>query len=128
MENEKREIEEIIDTRYSIMKNIGATILNLPIEREWKKIFTNLCIYRTWFNLNKTQQSQMKNIAEINSEAVKILIGEHNKKVGLEKLEKISIEIETEEERVEAMLLILEYGAKQAKNGIDLIIVRNKVA
>ena len=122
---------ELYNERTKKMREIANKIETLPISDRWIKRFTHLCFYRTWFELSKTQQSQMINIATVNSKAVSYLLEEHFKKVGLEKLERISVELKDEKSRLKAMQYILEYGAKKAQNYIDLLIAReenNKVA
>jgi len=119
---------ELYEKRTEQMRSIATKIETLPISEEWVKRFTHLCFYRTWFTLNKTQQSQMINIATTDSKAVIYLLEEHFKKVGLEKLERISIELQDEQSRVKAMQYILENGAKKARNYIDLLIAEQKVA
>lgn len=113
---------ELFDERAKKMKEIANKIETLPISDKWVKRFTHLCFYRTWFELNKTQQSMMINIATTDSKAVIYLLEEHFKKIGLEKLERISVELKDEKSRVKAMQYILENGAKKARNYIDLLI------
>ena len=126
MKNELTELMEFEDIRHIQSTNIIKGIYALPITQEWKKIFSNLCTGRTWYGLSKTQQSQMINIAEVNSQAIKFLMTEHRKKAGLKKMEKIAVEIPSEKDRQKAMLAILDKGAKQATRDIDLLIAAHK--
>ena len=126
MKNELSELMEFEEIRHIQSTNIISTIHTLPISQEWKKIFSKMCTARTWYRLNKTQQSQMVNIAEVDSPAIKFLIAEHKKKVGLQKMEKIAVGISNEQDRQKAMLAILEKGAKEARKDIDLLVAKNK--
>lgn len=120
------ELMEFEEIRHIQSTSIIETIHALPITQEWKKIFSKMCTGRTWYGLSKTQQSQMINIAEVDSSAIKFLIAEHRKKVGLQKMEKIAVEIPNEKDRRKAMLAILDKGAKQATRDIDLLITAHK--
>lgn len=125
--NELSELMQYEEIRHGQSVRIITAIHALPITMEWKKIFSNMCTGRTWYGLSKTQQSQMVNIAEVNSQAVKFLIAEHRKKTGLAKMEKISVLITDEVDRQKAMMAILEKGAKEAKKDIDLLVSKSKV-
>ena len=126
MESKLMELMEFEDIRHVKSTNIIKGIHALPISQEWKKIFSNLCTGRTWYGLSKTQQSQMINIAKVDSPAIKFLMTEHRKKAGLKKMEKIAVEIPNEKDRQKAMLAILDKGAKKATRDIDLIIASHK--
>jgi len=68
----------------------------------------------------------MINIATVNSPAVIHLLGQKQKKVGLCMLDDISMKIDDERDRGKAMQFILDKGAKEAKNNIDLLIAKHK--
>jgi len=114
------------EVRHTQSMQIIRTISTLPISHEWKNIFSKICTERTWYNLSPLQQEQMINIATVDSSAMKFLMYEHKKKAGLALIEKISVQIATEEDRQKAMLAILDKGARVAKRDIDLLI--SKVA
>jgi len=126
MKNELRDLLHYEEIRHEQSINIITAINELPITHEWKDIFAYLTTGRTWYGLSKTQQSKMINIAEVNSAAIKYLAKEHRKKAGLTLMEKISVQIPTEEDRQKAMLAILDKGAKEARKDIDLLIAKAK--
>jgi len=125
MKNELSDLLDYEDTRHAQSTKIITTIHNLPISHEWKKVFAKICTERTWYQLSPVQQSQMINIANINSSAIKFLMREHRKKAGLALIEKISVEIFTEGDRQKAMLAILDKGVKVARKNIDLLIMQS---
>jgi len=103
------------------LKLIAVHINDLNLSDEWIEIFTHLCMYRGWVKLNQMQQSQMMNIATIDSSSIKYL-AQQGKKVGLNMLEDLSVKIEDERIRLKAVQLIMDKGVKASKNDLDLII------
>ena len=118
--------KQIINKKTKELTTIADNIDELRLSKNWTIIFTNMCCYRCWKKLNKTQQSQMKNIADIDSGAIELIIAEKFKKVGLDLIEMIALELIHEKERIKAVEILLDKGAKKGYQDVLLLIAKSK--
>ena len=112
---------EILDRKKEEQTIIVEMIDGIGLDDEWTDIFTMLCLERGFRNIDDTHLVQMRNIADVDSDAVKYL-STQDKKAGLETLEDLSLKIEDEMSRAKAVSVILSKGIKQGRKEIDLII------
>ena len=125
-QNMKEFQKTIIDTKMRELTKIANNIDKLNLSKKWTIIFTKMCCYRCWKQLNKKQQSQMKNIAEIDSNAIEHIIAEKFKKAGLDLIEMVAVEITEESERQKAVNVLLTKGAKEGYQDVLLLVAKSK--
>ena len=125
-QNMKEFQKPIINEKMSELAKIADNIDKLKLSKKWTIIFTKMCCYRCWKQLNKKQQSQMKNISEIDSFAIEEIIIEKYKKSGLDLIEMVAIEITKESERQKAVNILLTKGAKEGYKDVLLLVDKSK--
>ena len=117
----------ILEEKKRQLTKIADTIQRLNMNDEWIERFTSFCSYRGWLRVEPKKQSQMENIAQIDSEAIKELIQPTGlKKVGLDIVEEIAINIHDESIRRKAVNILLTKGAKRGKNDVLLLVAESK--
>jgi len=117
----------ILEEKKRQLTKIADTIQRLNMNDEWIERFTSFCSYRGWLRVEPKKQSQMENIAQIDSEAIKELIQPTGlKKVGLDIVEEIAINIHDEAIRRKAVNILLTKGAKRGKNDVLLLVEESK--
>ena len=117
----------ILEEKKRQLTKIADTIQRLNMNDEWIERFTSFCSYRGWLRVEPKKQSQMENIAQIDSEAIKELIQPTGlKKVGLDIVEEIAINIHDEAIRRKAVNILLTKGAKRGKNDVLLLVAESK--
>jgi len=117
----------ILEEKKRQLTKIADTIQRLNMNDEWIERFTSFCSYRGWLRVESKKQSQMENIAQIDSEAIKELIQPTGlKKVGLDIVEEIAINIHDEAIRRKAVNILLTKGAKRGKNDVLLLVAESK--
>ena len=108
--------------RTTELAEIADIIESLKLSDEWTEIFTEICFHRGWITLKEQHLSQMDNIDSINSKAV-LHLAKYGKKVGLNMLEVLSVQIPDEQTRLKAVQLIINKGVKPSKDELDAIMV-----
>lgn len=108
-------------------KNIylAHEISKLNISNDWQETLLDLCYSRGIKSLNERRKERLTNIGQVNSRAI-YQLSQFGKKVGLETLEYLSIEINSEELRKKAVSIILEKGVKPSKNELACIVSEAK--
>jgi len=99
---------------------IADELEKLDLSKEWTNTITSMFVNRAYITVSKKQREQIKNIATTDSKAV-LYLAEKGKRVGLELLERLSIELEDEDKRLYAVNLLIKYGVKESKKALEII-------
>jgi len=99
---------------------IADEVEKLDLSKEWTNTITSMFVNRAYITVSKKQREQIKNIATTDSKAV-LYLAEKGKRVGLELLERLSIELEDEDKRLYAVNLLIKYGVKESKKALEII-------
>jgi len=111
---------EIILKKHTENILIADEVEKLDLSNEWTNTITSMFVNRAYISVSTRQKEQIENIATTNSKAV-LYLADKGKLVGLSLLEKLSVELDSEAKRLNAVQLILNHGVKESKKYLEII-------